>query len=236
MRAARAGRHGARHRVPPRPGGAGAGVRGAGLRISARRRSRRRLRRQAGECRGGRAHPGSDRHPACSSAAASATWRRVEGWLDKGVTRVIIGTAAVRDPALVARSGDALSRPRRGRRSMPATARSRSRAGPRRSELTALDVARRFEDAGVAAIIYTDIARDGMLKGLNLDATIALAEAVSHPGHRLGRARVDRGRAGAACSRARASSPAPSPAARSTTAGSMRPRRSRSIRAQRAAA
>ena len=49
------------------------------------------------------------------------------------------------------------------------------------SELTALDIARRFEDAGVSAIIYTDIARDGMLKGLNLDATIALAEAVSIP-------------------------------------------------------
>ena len=49
------------------------------------------------------------------------------------------------------------------------------------SELTALDIARRFEDAGVAAIIYTDISRDGLLKGLNLDATIALAEAVSIP-------------------------------------------------------
>ena len=49
------------------------------------------------------------------------------------------------------------------------------------SELSALDIARRFEDAGVAAIIYTDIARDGMLRGLNLDATIALADAVSIP-------------------------------------------------------
>src|SRR6185437_13489701 len=49
------------------------------------------------------------------------------------------------------------------------------------SEVTALDIAKRFEDAGVAAIIYTDIARDGMLKGLNLDATIALAEAISIP-------------------------------------------------------
>ena len=49
------------------------------------------------------------------------------------------------------------------------------------SELEVLDIARRFEDAGVAAIIYTDIARDGMLKGLNLDATIALADAVSIP-------------------------------------------------------
>ena len=49
------------------------------------------------------------------------------------------------------------------------------------SELTALDIARRFEDAGVAALIYTDISRDGLLKGLNLDATIALADAVSIP-------------------------------------------------------
>jgi phosphoribosylformimino-5-aminoimidazole carboxamide ribotide isomerase len=49
------------------------------------------------------------------------------------------------------------------------------------SELSALDVARRFEDAGVAAIVYTDIARDGLLKGLNLDATIALADAVAIP-------------------------------------------------------
>ena len=49
------------------------------------------------------------------------------------------------------------------------------------SELSALELARRFEDAGVAAIVYTDIARDGMLKGLNFDATIALADAVSIP-------------------------------------------------------
>src|ERR687895_204542 len=46
------------------------------------------------------------------------------------------------------------------------------------SQLFALEIARRFEDAGVAAIIYTDIARDGLLEGLNLDATIALAEAI----------------------------------------------------------
>jgi phosphoribosylformimino-5-aminoimidazole carboxamide ribotide isomerase len=49
------------------------------------------------------------------------------------------------------------------------------------SELSALDIARRFEDAGVAAIIYTDISRDGLLQGLNLDATIALADAISIP-------------------------------------------------------
>jgi phosphoribosylformimino-5-aminoimidazole carboxamide ribotide isomerase len=49
------------------------------------------------------------------------------------------------------------------------------------SQLSALEIARRFEDAGVAAIIYTDIARDGLLQGLNLEATIALAEAVRIP-------------------------------------------------------
>jgi phosphoribosylformimino-5-aminoimidazole carboxamide ribotide isomerase len=49
------------------------------------------------------------------------------------------------------------------------------------SELSALEIARRFEDAGVAAIIYTDISRDGLLKGLNLDATIALADAIEIP-------------------------------------------------------
>ena len=49
------------------------------------------------------------------------------------------------------------------------------------SEVTALDIAKRFEDAGVAAIVYTDIARDGLLTGLNLDATIALAETISIP-------------------------------------------------------
>jgi phosphoribosylformimino-5-aminoimidazole carboxamide ribotide isomerase len=49
------------------------------------------------------------------------------------------------------------------------------------SELSALDIAQRFEDAGVTAIVYTDVSRDGMLKGLNLDATIALADAVSIP-------------------------------------------------------
>jgi phosphoribosylformimino-5-aminoimidazole carboxamide ribotide isomerase len=49
------------------------------------------------------------------------------------------------------------------------------------SELSALELAQRFENAGVAAIVYTDVARDGMLQGLNLDATIALAEAISIP-------------------------------------------------------
>lgn len=104
----------------------------------------------------------------------------IEGWLDKGVTRVIIGTAAVRDPALVREAAAQFP----GKVAVGLDARDGKVAvqgWAESSELSALDTARRFEDAGVAAIIYTDISRDGMLKGLNLDATIALANAVSIP-------------------------------------------------------
>jgi len=104
----------------------------------------------------------------------------VEGWLAKGVARVIIGTAAVRDPALVREAAKKFP----GRIAVGLDARDGKVAvagWAETSELSALDIARRFEDAGVAAIIYTDIARDGMLKGLNLDATVALANAVSIP-------------------------------------------------------
>jgi phosphoribosylformimino-5-aminoimidazole carboxamide ribotide isomerase len=104
----------------------------------------------------------------------------IEGWLGKGVARVIIGTAAVRDPELVKRA----ARQFPGRVAVGLDARDGKVAvegWAETSQLAALDIARRFEDAGVAAIIYTDIARDGLLKGLNLDATIALADAVNIP-------------------------------------------------------
>jgi phosphoribosylformimino-5-aminoimidazole carboxamide ribotide isomerase len=104
----------------------------------------------------------------------------VEGWLAKGVARVIIGTAAVRDPALVKEAAKQFP----GRIAVGLDARDGNVAvagWAETSELSALEIAGRFEDAGVAAIIYTDIARDGMLKGLNLDATITLANAVSIP-------------------------------------------------------
>ncbi len=104
----------------------------------------------------------------------------IDGWLGKGVARVIIGTAAVRDPALVKEAARAYP----GRVAVGLDARDGKVAvegWAATSELSAFDIARRFEDAGVAAIIYTDVARDGMLKGLNLDATIALADAVSIP-------------------------------------------------------
>jgi len=104
----------------------------------------------------------------------------IEAWLGKGVTRVIIGTAAVRDPALGKEAAGAFP----GRIVVGLDARDGKVAvdgWAATSELSAFELARRFEDAGVAAIVYTDVARDGMLKGLNLDATIALADAVSIP-------------------------------------------------------
>ena len=104
----------------------------------------------------------------------------IEGWLGKGVTRVIIGTAAVRDPALVKAAAKRFP----GRVAVGLDARDGKVAvegWAEASELSALDIAQRFEDAGVAALVYTDIARDGMLEGLNIDATIALADAVSIP-------------------------------------------------------
>jgi len=104
----------------------------------------------------------------------------IEAWLEKGVNRVIIGTAAVRDPGLVKEAARKFPKQvavgldaRDGKVAVEGWAET--------SELSALEIARRFEDAGVAAIIYTDVARDGMLKGINWDATIALAGAISIP-------------------------------------------------------
>ena len=104
----------------------------------------------------------------------------IDAWLGKGVARVIIGTAAVRDPALVKDAARAYP----GRVAVALDARDGKVAvegWAATSTLAALDIARRFEDAGVAAIVYTDVARDGMLAGLNLDATIALADKISMP-------------------------------------------------------
>jgi phosphoribosylformimino-5-aminoimidazole carboxamide ribotide isomerase len=104
----------------------------------------------------------------------------VEAWLAKGIARVIIGTAAVRDPELV--KGAARKHP--GRVAVGLDARDGKVAvegWAETSQVTALEIAQRFEDAGVAAIIFTDISRDGLLKGLNLEATIALADRLSIP-------------------------------------------------------
>ncbi|MEO1197785.1 MAG: 1-(5-phosphoribosyl)-5-[(5-phosphoribosylamino)methylideneamino]imidazole-4-carboxamide isomerase [Pseudomonadota bacterium] len=104
----------------------------------------------------------------------------IDAWLDKGMARVILGTVAVRDPVLVHRA----AKRHAGRIAVGIDARAGRVAvegWAETSDMTVIDLARRFEDAGVAAIIYTDIDRDGVLTGLNLDATLELARAVSIP-------------------------------------------------------
>ncbi len=106
--------------------------------------------------------------------------RTIDGWLSKGVTRVIIGTAAVRDPDLVREA----ARRYPGKIAVGIDARDGLVAvdgWAKVSQITAPELGKRFEDAGVAAIIYTDISRDGVLKGLNIEATLALADAISIP-------------------------------------------------------
>lgn len=104
----------------------------------------------------------------------------IETWLGKGIARVIIGTAAVKNPALVIEACKLFP----GRIAVGLDAKGglvATEGWADVSDLTVLDMARRFEDAGVAAIIYTDIDRDGVLEGLNMPATIALANAISIP-------------------------------------------------------
>ncbi len=106
--------------------------------------------------------------------------RTLEGWLAKGVARVIIGTAAVKDPAFVHEAARRFP----GRIAVGIDAkdgRVATEGWAQTSTMTADELGRRFENAGVAAIIYTDIARDGVLKGLNVAMTLALADAVSIP-------------------------------------------------------
>ncbi|SON53714.1 1-(5-phosphoribosyl)-5-[(5-phosphoribosylamino)methylideneamino] imidazole-4-carboxamide isomerase [Hartmannibacter diazotrophicus] len=108
------------------------------------------------------------------------TMEAIEAWLKKGVSRVILGTIAVRDPGLVKAAARAFP----GKVAVGIDARGGRVAvegWAEASELTAVDLARKFEDAGVAAIIYTDIDRDGILKGLNIPSTLELAHAVGIP-------------------------------------------------------
>lgn len=106
--------------------------------------------------------------------------RTIDRWLSKGVSRAIIGTAAVRDPDLVREA----ARLNPGKIAVGIDARDGLVAvdgWAKVSQITAPELGKRFEDAGVAAIIYTDISRDGVLKGLNIEATLALADAISIP-------------------------------------------------------
>lgn len=104
----------------------------------------------------------------------------IDAWLDKGIARVILGTIAVRDPDLVR---DAARR-HPGRIVVGIDARDGKVAvegWAETSDMSAVDLAKAFEDAGVAAIVYTDIDRDGVLTGINWKSTIDLAKAVSIP-------------------------------------------------------
>jgi phosphoribosylformimino-5-aminoimidazole carboxamide ribotide isomerase len=104
----------------------------------------------------------------------------IEGWLAKGLARVILGTVAVENPALVREAARVFP----GRIAVGIDAkdgRVATRGWAEVTDVEATDLARRFEDAGVAAIIYTDIARDGAMQGPNVAATEALARAVTIP-------------------------------------------------------
>ncbi|WMT92256.1 1-(5-phosphoribosyl)-5-[(5-phosphoribosylamino)methylideneamino]imidazole-4-carboxamide isomerase [Pelagibacterium sp. H642] len=108
------------------------------------------------------------------------TLAHIESWLDKGLARVILGTVAVRDPELV----KAACRAFPGQVAVGIDARGGRVAvegWAETSELTAIELAQRFEGAGVAAIIYTDIDRDGVLKGINWESTLQLANATAIP-------------------------------------------------------
>ena len=104
----------------------------------------------------------------------------IDFWLDRGVRRVILGTVAVRDPDLVKQA--CKRHPDRVVVGIDARDGMVAVEGWREwSEITGLELAKEFEDCGVAAIIYTDIARDGAMDGPNIEATVGLANAVSVP-------------------------------------------------------
>ncbi|MBC6443134.1 MAG: 1-(5-phosphoribosyl)-5-[(5-phosphoribosylamino)methylideneamino]imidazole-4-carboxamide isomerase [Rhodobacteraceae bacterium] len=104
----------------------------------------------------------------------------IEHWINCGLSRVILGTAAVEDPDLVRTAARIFP----GAVAVGIDARSgkvATRGWAKETDVETADLARRFEDAGVAAIIYTDINRDGAMQGPNVPATVALAQAVSIP-------------------------------------------------------
>lgn len=104
----------------------------------------------------------------------------IEAWLGAGIARVILGSAAAKNPALVREACRA--HPHRIAIGIDARDGHVATEGwAETSAMTALDLARRLEDAGAAALIYTDISRDGMLQGLNIEQTLELARAVATP-------------------------------------------------------
>ncbi|MFZ4745550.1 MAG: 1-(5-phosphoribosyl)-5-[(5-phosphoribosylamino)methylideneamino]imidazole-4-carboxamide isomerase [Sphingomonas sp.] len=108
------------------------------------------------------------------------TMAAVEGWFERGVARIVIGTAALTDPELVRGAASAFP----GGIVVGVDARDgfvATQGWADVSNVPVLDLARRFEDAGVAALLFTDVGRDGMLKGCNVQATVDLARATEIP-------------------------------------------------------
>ena len=106
--------------------------------------------------------------------------KTIERWIDKGLARVILGTVAVESPDLVREA----AREFPGKVAVGLDARNgfvATRGWAEETDIQVVDLARQFEDAGISAIIYTDILRDGAMKGPNIDATDALARAVNIP-------------------------------------------------------
>ena len=173
-------------RLQRRPRRAGEGLRGPGLRMAACRRPQRRLCRRERQWRGGRGDPEGDEESRCSSAAASARSPISRaGW-----TRAWPASSSAPSPCAIpswSRKPAGVSRASRRRH------RRQGRQGRGRGLGGSLDARRRsswrrrFEGAGVAAIIYTDIDRDGVLTGINWDVDARAGRRGLDPGHRLGR-------------------------------------------------
>ena len=105
---------------------------------------------------------------------------QIETWINAGISRVILGTAALKDPELVKNAAHAFP----GKIAVGADARNGMIAAEgwlETTDMPVLDLVKRFEDCGVAAIIFTDIGRDGALTGVNIDATAALARSTTIP-------------------------------------------------------
>jgi phosphoribosylformimino-5-aminoimidazole carboxamide ribotide isomerase len=116
----------------------------------------------------------------CQLGGGIRDMARIEMWLEKGIARIILGTVALKNPDLVRAAGKAFP----GKIAVGIDAKGGRVAvegWAETADITVLDLARKFEDAGMAALIYTDIDRDGLLQGVNVDATAALASALSIP-------------------------------------------------------
>ena len=116
----------------------------------------------------------------CQMGGGIRDMATIEAWLERGLARVILGTVAVENPSLVRQAARAFP----GKVAVGIDARKglvATRGWAEETGVQAVDLARQFEDAGVAAIIYTDIDRDGAMQGPNIDATAALARAVAVP-------------------------------------------------------